>query len=319
MSSPSLSARAQQRALAAAQRARRVPGANLVLRILRDLAVNDVTDRSMTLAAQAFTSVLPIVILLTALPSHTVITKALSGLGIDPDSVDFVKSDPGSITTIGIFAALMTIAGATSLSRALGRMYVSIWQVTKLPISGWWRWVVVIFALPVGVVAQGFAAPLHTLTVTGWTIGGYGPIGVGLEVLATFLIWATMWTALPRLLVSSQVPMRLMALNGAVTGVFITVLLVGSRVFLPAILGETTRHYGTLGVVFVAISWLFFFAAIVVVCAIVVHSAVCDEGTVGSWLRPRVGTPRPFPRRVNDTFDEFFGTDGRTPARSTEP
>ncbi|GAA3699437.1 YhjD/YihY/BrkB family envelope integrity protein [Gordonia hankookensis] len=304
MSSPSLGARAKARGLAIADRARQVPGASLVLRILRDLAVNDLTDRAMTLAAQAFTSVLPIVILLTALPNHTYLTKALDGLGIDPSRVDVAStSTPESFTAFGILGALMTIGGATSLSRALGRMYVSVWEVNKLPISGWWRWVVVIFAIPLGVVAQGLTASLHDVSVTGITIGGYGALGVVLEVVATFLIWSVMWTTLPRLLVSSQVPMRLLALNGAVTGIFITVLLVGSRLALPTIMGETTHHYGTLGMVFVAISWLFFFAGIVVVCAVVIHSLISDEGIVGTWMRTHVGAPRPS-QRVQRT--DFF-------------
>jgi membrane protein len=310
-----MTARARTRALALADRAQRVPGAHLVVRIVRDIAVNDLTDRSMTLAAQAFTSVLPIVILLTALPSHDFIDTALTNLGIDPSRVDIPSAtSPGSITAYGVIGALMTIAGATSLSRALGRMYVSIWQVTKLPLSSWWRWVVVIFALPLGVVLQGLSSGLHSITITGLTIAGYGAAGVVLEVVATLVIWSGMWTLIPRLLVSSQVPVRLLALNGAVTGAFVTVLLVGSRIALPTILGETTRHFGTLGIVFVAISWLFFFCAIIVTCVIVVHSLTSDDGAVGQWLQRHLGTPRPFPVRRNETVDDLFGAVSARPA-----
>nr|WP_237421973.1 YhjD/YihY/BrkB family envelope integrity protein [Gordonia sp. SID5947] len=321
-----MGARTRARGLAIADRARRIPGANLVLRIIRDLAVNDLTDRAMTLAAQAFTSVLPIVILLTALPNHTYLTKALDGLGVDPGRVDPGRVDiaststPQSLTAFGILGALMTIGGATSLSRALGRMYVSVWEVNKLPISGWWRWVVVIFAIPLGVVAQGLAASLHGISFTDVTIDGYGALGVTLEIVATFLIWSIMWATLPRLLVSSQVPMRLLALNGAVTGIFVTVLMVGSRLALPTIMGETTNHYGTLGMVFVAISWLFFFAGIVVVCAVVIHSLVSDEGTVGTWMRAHVGAPRPSRRVQRDNAFTLAPTSPTTrPDRSFSP
>ena len=101
--------------------------------------------------------------------------------------------------------------------------------------------------------------------------------------------------------------MRLLIANGVLTGILVTVLLVGSRIALPGILTETTRHFGTLGIVFVAISWLFFFAAIVVVCAIVVHSLISDDGPVGGWLRDHLGAPRPFPVRRNETFDDLMG------------
>ncbi|MDY6811809.1 MAG: YhjD/YihY/BrkB family envelope integrity protein [Actinomycetota bacterium] len=298
MSSPSLGDRARQRAAALSERALAVPGAGLILRVLRDLAVSDITDRAMTLAAQAFTAVLPMVILLAAFPDSDLVSDALGDLGISGDQVDVTDATtPDSVTAFGLLGALMVIGGATSLSRAMGRMYTSIWQVTKLPLSGWWRWVVVILLLPVGVVAQGFAANLHGINLIGVTFGAYGVLGVILEVLATFVIWSLMFTLLPRLLVSGQVPMRLLALSGVVTGVFITVFLVGTRIALPRILKETTQHFGTLGLVFAAISWLFFFAGIVVVCTIVIHSLTCDTGRVGTWIRQRFGTPAPFPPR----------------------
>ncbi len=289
-------ARTRARGEKLAGRARRVPGANLALRVVHDLAVNDITDRSMTLAAQAFTSILPIVILLTALPTESLINEALEGLRVDPSHVDLNStSTTGSAAAFGLLGGLMTIAGATSMSRALGRMYTSAWQVTKLPLSAWWRWVVVIFVLPLGAVAQGFSAKLHGISISGKTFQGYGALGVALEIAATFLIWATVWTVIPRLLVSSQVPMRLLSFYGAVTGFFVTILLVGSRLALPTIVGETTRHYGTLGLIFVSISWLFFFAIIVVTCAIVMQTVISDDGLVGTWLRGRVGEPHPFP------------------------
>ena len=298
MSSPSLGTRVRARTATVTERALAVPGAGLVLRVLRDLAVNDITDRAMTLAAQAFTAVLPMVILLAAFPDNDLVTDALGDLGINTDQVDVADTTaPNSVTAFGLLGALMVIGGATSLSRAMGRMYTSIWQVTKLPLSGWWRWVVVILLLPVGVVAQGFSANLHGINFTGITFGAYGVVGVILEVAATFVIWSLMFTLLPRLLVSGQVPMRLLALNGVVTGAFITVFLVGTRIALPTIMSETTQHFGTLGLVFAAISWLFFFAGIVVVCTIVTHSLTCDQGPVGAWIRRHFGAPRPYPPR----------------------
>jgi len=113
------------------ERVLRLPGATLSLRILTDIARGDITDRAMTLAAQAFTSILPIVILLLTLPGSDVVDDALSGLGIPVSKLDHNSVDnPQSFATFGIIGALMTIAGATSLSRALGRMYVAIWGVT---------------------------------------------------------------------------------------------------------------------------------------------------------------------------------------------
>ncbi|SDU60466.1 YhjD/YihY/BrkB family envelope integrity protein [Gordonia westfalica] len=278
-----------------AGRVLRLPGATLSLRILTDIARGDVTDRAMTLAAQAFTSILPIVILLLTLPGTDVVDDALTGLGIPVSRLDHTSvDDPQSFATFGVIGALMTIAGATSLSRALGRMYVSIWGVTKLPWRAFWRWVVVLFLIPAAVTAQGLSTGLQAESLFGIHLGGSGLLGIVLIFLVTVVIWSAVFTAIPRLLVSAQVPLRLLVLNGVGTGLLITVLLVGSRIALPALASSTIRYFGTLGIVFVAISWLFVFAAILVVTAIVVHCVATDAGRVGTWVRRWAGTPTPF-------------------------
>ncbi|WP_238421507.1 YhjD/YihY/BrkB family envelope integrity protein [Gordonia sp. 'Campus'] len=277
------------------ERALQLPGASLILRIVVDIARGNITDRSMTLAAQAFTSILPIVILVLNLPGTDVVDDALTDLGIPISRLDSTwVANPTSATTFGIIGALMTIAGATSLSRALGRMYVSIWDVAKLPLRTFWRWVVVVFLIPVAVTAQGLSTGLQATSLFGVRIGDRGILGIALLLIVTLLIWSATFTAIPRLLVSSQVPIKLLVLNGVGTGLLITVLLAGSRVGLPALAAGTIRSYGTLGIVFVAISWLFVFALILVVTAIVVHAAATDEGRVGRWVRRWAGTPTPF-------------------------
>ncbi|MDH3061207.1 hypothetical protein QEN36_17790, partial [Gordonia alkanivorans] len=250
---------------------------------------------AMTLAAQAFTSILPIVILLLTLPGSDVVDDALSGLGIPVSKLDHNSVDnPQSFATFGIIGALMTIAGATSLSRALGRMYVAIWGVTKLPWRAFWRWVIVLFLIPTAVTAQGLSTGLHAETLFGLHLGGSGLLGIVLVFGVTVTIWSGTFTAIPRLLVSTQVPLRLLALNGVVTGLLITALLAGSRLALPTLASGTIRYFGTLGIVFVAISWLFVFAAILVVTAIVAHGVATDPGRVGTWVRRWAGTPTPF-------------------------
>ncbi|MCK8613393.1 YhjD/YihY/BrkB family envelope integrity protein [Gordonia sp. C13] len=277
------------------QRMLRLPGATLSLRILTDIARGDITDRAMTLAAQAFTSILPIVILLLTLPGSDVVDDALSGLGIPVSKLDHNSVDnPQSFATFGIIGALMTIAGATSLSRALGRMYVAIWGVTKLPWRAFWRWLIVLFLIPAAVTAQGLSTGLRAETLFGIYLGGSGLLGIVLVFLVTVTIWSATFTAIPRLLVSTQVPLRLLALNGVVTGLLITALLAGSRIALPTLASGTIRYFGTLGIVFVAISWLFVFAAILVVTAIVVHGVATDPGRVGTRVRRWAGAPTPF-------------------------
>ena len=303
------------------ERVMRLPGASLMLRIVIDMARGNLTDRSMTLAAQAFTSILPVVILVLTLPGASVVDDALTQLGIPVSSLDTPTiDDPTSATTFGIVGALMTIAGATSLSRALGRMYVSIWDVAKLPWRKYWRWVVVVFLIPAAVTVQGLSTGVEATSLFGMYIGDRGVLGVGLIVAVTVLIWSVTFTAIPRLLVSSQVPMKLLVLNGLGTGILITALLAGSRVALPTLAAGTIRSYGTLGVVFVAISWLFVFALILVVTAIVVHAVATDEGRLGRWVRRWAGTPTPFvPHPSASWYDRPPGGPVDAPPTRVEP
>ncbi|MGW0036517.1 hypothetical protein [Gordonia sp. NPDC003376] len=281
------------RARVAAERALTLPGAALSMRIVRDVVTAGLSDRAMTLSAQAFTSVLPIVILLTTIPvGRRFLDKAFDGFGVDPSRVSIPAAQTdAALGAFGVIGALMVIAGATSLSRALGRMFTDTWRVDRLPATGWWRWVVVIFVLPVAVIAQGLIVPLHRISLSGVRVNGFGLIGVILEFLGTFVVWWVTWMVIPRLLVSRQVPMRLLAVYGALTSLLVTALLAGSRVVLPTILSDTLAHYGTLGLVFVSISWLFLYAAALVISATLVHTVVVDDGVLGRRLARITGVP----------------------------
>lgn len=271
-------------------RLKSLPGGTLTWSILTELARRNITDRSMTLAAQAFTSVLPVVILLTTLPGAEVVRSGLSGLGIDPSKLDLSEPiSPGSFTAFGIVGALMVIIGATSLSRALGRMYVSVWTVSRLSLRGWWRWVLVILLIPLAGTIQGLIASMRSFSFFGMHIADDGVAGIVGEALVTLLIWTTLWIAVPRLLVSAQVPLRALVLAGISTGVGLTLLLIATRVVMPTINATVTGNYGVLGLVFLTISWLFVFAVILVTSTIVTRTVLIDDGRLGTRLRQWTG------------------------------
>lgn len=300
--STSPTARLQRFSAAALEWARHVPGATLIVRIIAAIATSGLTDRAMTLAAQAFTSVLPIAILLTTLPvGRGFLDRAMQGFGIDTARLDIPTVDSAErFGAFGVIGALMVVASATSLSRALGRMYLSAFVVNKLTWRSWWRWVVVLVVIAVAVVVQGIVTPVHQLSITGRTWHGFGLVGVLLEVVLSLVLWWAVWTVIPRLLVSSQVPMRLLAVNGLLTSVALTIYLIGSRIVLPQAMPQTTRQYGTLGLVFVTISWLFFYTCIVVASATIVNTIVTDDGFLGRHLSAFTGLPKPL-RTTTDT------------------
>lgn len=231
----------------------------LAIRIVRALAVHNISDRSMTLAAQAFTSVLPVLLLLTTLPGSGVLDRTISmfdfseGLGDDASA--------GSYASIGIVGGLMTLISATSMARALERMYVGVWGLAPAGLRGWWRWFVVIAILAVATIAQALVI-----------VDLDEPVGaVVLKVGATFVIWTLAWAAVPRALMRRQLGAADLWSLGGLSGAGLTAFVVVTDIGYGAVFASARRSFGALGVVFATIGWLFVFAAIVVVATVLVQ------------------------------------------------
>lgn len=240
------------------------PVGALVVRIVVDVARSDITDRSMTLAAQLFTSLLPVIILLSTMPGADYIDAGLSHLDLTSADLALAATAPSttSFATFGVFGALMTLASATSFSRATNRMYASVWQVPRLRLRDWWRWVAVLGLMALSVVAQGYALLLRRIPV----------VGAVVTIAATFLLWSLCWWAVAKISVKRSVPGRRLLLTGALTGVGLTALLTGSYLSLPRVLRTAVDEFGTLGIIFTVIGWLFLFFYVVVTAAVIAHA-----------------------------------------------
>lgn len=261
-------------------RVRRMPGGPLVLQLVSDLARSEIADRSMTLAGQAFTSILPVMIVLSTLRDSGYIDHALDGYGLSAADLALTSGDAGeSAVTFGVIGALMTVISATSFSRALDRMYARVWGTPKLTFRKGWRWVVVVLAITVGVAVQGLISNLGDI---GWI---FGLIGLGLEIFADLTFWTLLWFWVCRMLTEGRVNVRCSLLIGMISAIGLTALSFGSRVALGPILDSATGQFGILGVIFTIISWLFVFSAILVAATVIVHALASDSGRVGHFLR----------------------------------
>lgn len=228
------------------------------VRLVRELATAGISDRAMTLAAQAFTSILPVLLLLTTFPRSGAIDRTISmfglGGGLGPDD------STGTYASLGVVGALMTLISATSLARALDRMYVGVWEVRGVGIRGWWRWLVVIAVLAAASVAQ--AVVLVDFTDSNGRIV--------LSVAETFVIWTLTWAAVPRILSGQQMDRVDLCLLGAVSGVGITAFVIATEIGYATVFHSARASFGAIGVVFASIGWLFIFMAVVVVATVLV-------------------------------------------------
>ncbi|WP_226435594.1 hypothetical protein [Rhodococcus yananensis] len=232
----------------------------MIERIAVGLARIELVDRSMTLAGQMFTSVLPVLIAMSALVDGAVLGRILQDrFSIDAAIVQVEDLQMTSQTAaFGVFGALMVVISGTSFTRALGRMYGRIWNVRSLELMQGWRWFAVLFTVAASIVVVG------AIQSSGMVL----PIVIG-----QWCVWACTWTWCPRLLTVRAVPAPVLWATGAVTATLLSVVDSASRIVMPRAVASSADHFGVLGVVFAGVGWLFA-VAVVLVASPVIADAV---------------------------------------------
>jgi membrane protein len=256
------------------------PG-RIVERGARALIRIEVFDRSMTLAAQAFTSVFPLLILVATLrPRQDKVGSSLAdSLGLNAEarqSLEAAMPAAGSAaSTFGVIGALVVLISATSFSRALVRMYVRIWDAPRpSAVRGFWR----LLAVLLGVVLL-----LTLLTVVRRVLSGVPFSGLA-EALVSFVLGCLLWTWVPWLLLARRVPVRMLVPGGVLMAVCMMVLGVVGGIYLPIALSSATRQFGVLGVSFTYVTWLFVIMIALVGSTTLGAVIARDAGPFGRYL-----------------------------------
>lgn len=284
---------------------RTAPG-RTVARTLRGLVDIELADRSMTLAAQEFTSILPVIILVGAIRDLGTVSEALSEqIGLNPQmmttithaTADLVDSNKPTFATFGVLGVLMILLSGTSFARALGRVYGKVWEVPTLSIRGWWRWIAVLIAVA---SAVGLLGRVRQLQSVEW-------IGPPVVVLGEAAVWVLLWAAVPYLLTQGGITGRILWANAALTSVGLTVVGMAGLVYLPVATGSAAAKFGELGIVFTAITWMFIQSGVVIAATVTVKALALDEGPVGRVLRgpaPGPDTPAGDSAAIPDALHE---------------
>ena len=259
---------------------------------LRALIKINLFDRSMTLAAQAFTSLFPLLILVAVLRprrSGNELGEGLAdSLGLDPDaSAALEVALPAASTaanSFGLIGILVTVLSATSFSRALVRLYAGIWDVPRPPgLRGLWRLVATLLGLVVLVLL---------LTFVRRVLQGV-PLSTVAEAVVACLLGALIWTWVPWVLLAGRVPARLLVPSGVLMGAAMVVLTIAGRIYLPRALSSATRQYGALGISFTYVSWLFVLMLALVTTAVTGAVVARNPGWFGRLLDTPAQSPPP--------------------------
>ena len=218
-------------------------------------------DRAVVLSSQAFTALIPLLLLVTALApagKSDVVAAAinrrfeLSGESAAAVNQLFAHSGGGSIGVLSVFLLLFS---GVSLARRLQRMYQEAWGLDPLPGAG--RSLNAALGLAVLVLGIGLLYMARTLV-------GSLPAGdvlvAPVSVVAGFLVW----TCVPWLLLGKRISWRRLVLGGALTAACTSVYGVASTIYMPPLFESYSERYGLFGVTLALIGWLLCIALIVV-------------------------------------------------------
>lgn len=236
------------------------------LRVARDLGSLALIDRAMTLAAHAFTSIIPILIVAGALRSSLdADTRPIFAehLGLDESTADILeKSLPGGaqeLRATGVIGVILLVIAATSFARALERSLRTIWRTPSVSIRFAWRWLAALASVIIG---------LALVVLTRIVVVGNGLLAV-LEFLAEMVLWAALWWIASWLVVNRGVTLRELLPGSLIAGVGFAVAGLVGRVVLPPLLADSASRFGVLGMAFTYIGWLLVLACILLISAVV--------------------------------------------------
>ena len=276
-------------------------------------------DRSVALAAKAFVSLFPLVIVISALTSDRVrqeILRTLADrLGVDNQSRQAVSqafaTPDATRAATGLIGVLLTVAFAVSFTTALQRLYLRAW---RRPPGGGLRnkgrgvvWVVGAAVLLVILSAARSVLSGSTGPALTWSLGVVG---------ASALWW---WTA--HLMLRGEVRWRALLPTALVTGVGSALYTMASSVWMPTRVSQDFVQFGTFGIALAFVTWLTGLCFLVVGAATLGPALADGADAVGRLLRSGQATalqpwadpalPGPVrPVRPSDAFGRGSGGSG---------
>jgi membrane protein len=251
----------------------------VVLHGLRSFVRLDMFDKSMTIAAQFFTSVFPILILFTTWVSSRETHRLADALSL-PEETRSVLEDAvqgGNGSAFGIAGTLLVLASATSLSRALIRAFAAIWAIVKpkSTLASAWRWLAAVLVLTLSMVlAKAMTAPVHLL-----------PPRDMLPLLASFALDAFVALFVPWVLLAGAVHPRLLVPGAALFALLMLTVRPATAAWLPHALEVSADRYGSIGVAFTYLACLYTASFCFLATAVLGQVIANDRGWLGQRIR----------------------------------
>jgi membrane protein len=241
-------------------------------------------DRAMALAAQAFSALIPLLIVVTALVPRDDELDFADGVIeqfelAGPAAASFREAFSSTASVqegISLFGVVLTLVSALAFSRGLQRLYEGAYRLPSRGIRGSGS----------GLAWLGLLAAYT----------GLRPVVAGLfetatpQLVVSVALATLVWTATPYVLLGQRLALRTLLPGALMAATGLVVLVIGSAIWLPQAISSAAEQFGLIGVGFALLSWL--------VVAGVVLVAAATGGAVAAerWLQaPQALEGRPGP------------------------
>ena len=236
-------------------------------------------DRSMTIAAQFFTAVFPILILFTTWASSRESNWLADALSVPKETQGVIEDalQGSGSASFGVLGTLIVLASATSLSRALTRAFATIWAIPRprSNLGSVWRWLSVVLVLTLFIVlAHAAIEPLDKVP----------PEGL-LPIVASFAADAAVVLFVPWVLLSGAVRPQLLAPGAVLFGLLMLAVRPATAAWLPHALEVSADRYGAIGVAFTYLACLYTASLCLLATALIGKVIVTDPGELGQRIR----------------------------------
>ncbi|HEY2879130.1 phage holin family protein [Nocardioides sp.] len=224
-------------------------------------------DRCIVLSSQAFTALIPLLILISTLApvgkEDVIARSVITRFGLTGDTADAVhqlfSAPEGASSSVGLFSALLLLFSGVSFTRRLQAMYRAAWE---RPREG---------------ARSGLFAALGLLTLLAEVFFLYAVRSVArhlpLDGLVMLLVSAVtglvLWTSIPYLLLNRRVHWRRLLVAGGLAGAGTAVYGIATAVYMPDLMERYTKEFGLFGITIVLIGWLLIVSGVIVVSAAV--------------------------------------------------
>lgn len=218
----------------------------------------EIVDRSLALGAQAFSALIPLLIVIASWGARdgrsmaTSINERFDLSGDGAVAVQRAFAAPAEGTSVTLFGLLLVIFSALSFTRRVQSLFERSWEQERrgLRATSWGLGWLALFALYWAL----FPLVSDELNGTGrWLASMAGTFGF--------------WLATPYLLLGRRVPWPRLVPQAALTAVGMTALTAGAALYAPHAIETSAEDFGAIGVAFSLLSLLWAAGFVVVVAA----------------------------------------------------